>query len=358
MPPVYCRDKKSDRTKAENEVCADFEDKRFYKGEYIRKPIYDDLEFIRRLKEAKQHQLEKDLQIQRQTYTDGEDVDKAELQAEKDKYKNENQDWTIPGYDFLGPGTDLDKKRFHVPRSKLNALAKEHDLEYEKPHSEVDTRTADKKFINGAIRSGELLGIPAAIAIETKHHLGLDGYFRPETTIEPRAEIPAAGHNHPNLFDSGIHMSSEGGDSATSIQVGSGGGGISDVSGMVVGAPRPVATGLPTVTTTFTRNLKNAVKGTNMNKSIINLTRTKQHNLKLRPKSGDWTKSKKIRLANLPTITMAEGIGESEDYILTYHMLGWIQNTQQEVLFANATHYKIESIGFRLYDLNFANGLR
>lgn len=32
-------------------------------------------------------------------------------------------------------------------------------------------------------------------------------------------------------------------------------------------------------------------------------------------------------------------------------MLGWIQNTQEEVLFANATHYRIESIRFRLYDL-------
>lgn len=73
--------------------------------------------------------------------------------------------------------------------------------------------------------------------------------------------------------------------------------------------------------------------------------------MKERPKAGDWTKSKKLRLANLPAATMAEGVGESDDYIIPYHLLGWIQNTQQEVLFANATHYRVESIGFKLYDL-------
>lgn len=105
------------------------------------------------------------------------------------------------------------------------------------------------------------------------------------------------------------------------------------------------------VTTTFTRTFLNAVKGTNMNDSEIVFKRTEQRKLQNRAKLGNWTKAKKIRLANIPTTTMMEGVGTSQDYIIPYHCLGWIQNTQQEVLFANATHYRVESIGLTLYDL-------
>lgn len=197
MPPVFCTDKKEDRTKAENQVCEKFDKTRYYKGEYIPKPIYDDLTFIKRLQEHKQLGLEEELRTAAKGHN-SQETRQQELKLELEQQRStetqiykppaetteaETQvkkptDWTLPGYDFLGPGTDLDQKRHHVPRSKLDQAAKIHDLEYENPN--IDTRTADKKFIKSAIQSGELLGIPAAAAIEAKHHLGLNKYFRPQ----------------------------------------------------------------------------------------------------------------------------------------------------------------------------------
>lgn len=145
-------------------------------------------------------------------------------------------------------------------------------------------------------------------------------------------------------------MSSEDGGSGTSLQ-GSWGVSVSGAGGMVVGSPRPSATNVAPVTTTFTRTFLNAVKGTNMNDAEIVFTRTKQRAFKERPKLGDWSKSKKIRLANIPTTKMMEGVGTSQEYIIPYHCLGWIQNTQQEVLLSNASHYRVESIGLQIYDI-------
>lgn len=50
MPPIYCADKKADRTAAENKVCEEFDDKVYYKDEYIPKSIYSDFKFIEDLK--------------------------------------------------------------------------------------------------------------------------------------------------------------------------------------------------------------------------------------------------------------------------------------------------------------------
>lgn len=347
MPPVFCTNKKEDLTTKENEICEEFSHKRYYKGEYIPDSLYNDLTFIERLKEARQHALEEELDqaaaTETQIYKPPAETSVTETQQKKPT------DLTIPGYDFLGPGTDLDKKRHHVPRSKLDKAAKEHDLEYENPN--VDTRTADKKFIKSALASGELLGIPAAAAIEAKHHIGLDKYFRPDPTKKPTGQVPSRLLPISSDNDSGIHMASEDGGSTTSLQGSTSGGSVSDAGGMVVGSPRPTATNVAPVTTTFTRTFFNAVKGTNMNDAEIVFTRTSQRALKDRPKLGDWSKSKKIRLANIPTTKMMEGVGTSQEYIIPYHCLGWIQNTQQEVLFANATHYRVESIGLQIYDI-------
>ena len=52
-----------------------------------------------------------------------------------------------PGrYNFLGPGTDLRKRRFQKPFNKLDAFAKEHDLAYEKAKNKKDIHAADRIF--------------------------------------------------------------------------------------------------------------------------------------------------------------------------------------------------------------------
>ena len=50
------------------------------------------------------------------------------------------------GYNFLGPGTDLNKRRFQKPFNKLDAFAKEHDLAYEKARTKQEIHKADKIF--------------------------------------------------------------------------------------------------------------------------------------------------------------------------------------------------------------------
>lgn len=265
MPPVYCRNKE-DRTTAENKVCEEYDDKRYYKGEYIPKAIYSDLKFIEKFQEYKQIARESKTQDAIENKLTILEQKETEEEKQLAQLKEEGKDWTLPGYDFLGPGTDLDKKRYHVPRSELDAVAKEHDLEYEKSHDEVDTRTADKKFIKGALQSGSVLGIAAAGAIEAKHQLGLDETFRPRTTTKPKPEVPAATNKHIHNSDSGYGTSSEDGGSASQTSP-------ADWSSVRLDQAPPV---YPPITTTFTRTFKNAVKGTNMNKGVINFTRTKE----------------------------------------------------------------------------------
>ena len=50
------------------------------------------------------------------------------------------------GYNFLGPGTDLNKRRFQKPFNKLDAIAKEHDLAYEKAKTKKEIHKADRIF--------------------------------------------------------------------------------------------------------------------------------------------------------------------------------------------------------------------
>lgn len=71
------------------------------------------------------------------------------LPAKKEKkartsIKKEPIDWSLPGHDFLGPGTDLEKKNYYVPRSKLDQAAKIHDFHYANKY--ISTESADKLF--------------------------------------------------------------------------------------------------------------------------------------------------------------------------------------------------------------------
>lgn len=63
-------------------------------------------------------------------------------------------DLTLPGHNFLGPGTDLDRVR-HLPgTSRLDEIAKQHDLDYE--NENITTEEADNKFIKEASKEGAL----------------------------------------------------------------------------------------------------------------------------------------------------------------------------------------------------------
>lgn len=89
-------------------------------------------------------------------------------------------EYHVPGYNFLGPGTNLKHRKFQAPVNKLNAAAKIHDLQYTDPTK--DTWESDKEFIDKALREGPTTGILAAGAVAAKHYLRLDTTFWSEHT--------------------------------------------------------------------------------------------------------------------------------------------------------------------------------
>lgn len=84
-------------------------------------------------------------------------------------------DLTLPGHNFLGPGTDLDRVIQLPGTSRLNEIVKQHDLDYE--NENITTEEADNKLIKEASKEGAL-GKLAATAINAKWKLSLDNYFR------------------------------------------------------------------------------------------------------------------------------------------------------------------------------------
>ena len=58
-------------------------------------------------------------------------------------------EWHVPGYQFLGPGTKLQKrlKRGDQGINRLDRLAKQHDIDYTRAKSLKDKHRADRKMV-------------------------------------------------------------------------------------------------------------------------------------------------------------------------------------------------------------------
>ena len=58
-------------------------------------------------------------------------------------------EWHVPGYQFLGPGTKLEKrlKRGDFGINRLDRFAKQHDIDYAQARSLKDKHRADRKMI-------------------------------------------------------------------------------------------------------------------------------------------------------------------------------------------------------------------
>lgn len=68
--------------------------------------------------------------------------------------KQKLTDWSAPYHDFLGPGTDLEKNKNFVPRSKLDLAAKIHDFHY--TNKSIPTEEADRLFYENTHGTGAL----------------------------------------------------------------------------------------------------------------------------------------------------------------------------------------------------------
>ena len=60
----------------------------------------------------------------------------------------------LPGYQYLGPGTDLEKrlKRGDPGKSRLDSIAKQHDIDYTKAMNIRDKWKADEKMVKAIDR--------------------------------------------------------------------------------------------------------------------------------------------------------------------------------------------------------------
>ena len=106
-------------------------------------------------------------------------------------------DWSLPGYNFIGPGNPLDNAE---PTSRGDQLALTHDKEYEKLIQQkmdpyYNWNQADEDFLNGIQNEwsgknikntyGEFLGHTFFHGKRKAHQMGLIGNVGP--TIEPKA---------------------------------------------------------------------------------------------------------------------------------------------------------------------------
>ncbi len=81
----------------------------------------------------------------------------------------------VPGYNFLGPGTDLSKKR--KPINDLDAAAERHDHAYNNPEYDIWQADLEFKSVAEQSRDAKGLGYISSKLIGLKHKLGLDNYF-------------------------------------------------------------------------------------------------------------------------------------------------------------------------------------
>lgn len=96
-------------------------------------------------------------------------------QGEQRGKKRKLVEFTVPGYTFLGPCTNLKKLKYSPALNKLDQAAKEYDLHYANPN--ITTEEADKKFLEDTKGTGFVGGLASA-AIRPKRARGLDDYFR------------------------------------------------------------------------------------------------------------------------------------------------------------------------------------
>lgn len=92
--------------------------------------------------------------------------------GEKRGKKRKLHEFSVPGYTFLGPSTDLKRLEYSVALNKLDLAAKGHDLAYANPNK--TTEEIDEKFLRDTQGTGFVGWGLARITIKAKRALGLD----------------------------------------------------------------------------------------------------------------------------------------------------------------------------------------
>lgn len=188
--------------------------------------------------------------------------------------------FTVPYHRFLGPGTDLVKNKYLPPLNKLDWAAKRHDINY--ADGSILTREADEQFYRDSQNTG-LLGAASRAALELKHQLGFDKYFRGVAELVNNRNT--IGNNLTETMDQSA---------TTEEDTGSGNG----WTGTNIGGVLPEASGNEVRSYVLKRTFKNIVKTTDMNSRTGHFTKydgtidTGIHNVGhfcwAQPESGDY----------------------------------------------------------------------
>ncbi|CAI9735766.1 Hypothetical predicted protein [Octopus vulgaris] len=228
--------------------------------------------------------------------------------------KTESREFRLPGYEFLGPGTNICKRRYDTPLNALDTAAKALDIDYADPYK--GTWEAD---IKNVLPQGPT-GILAAAAITAKHYLGLDNKFR-KTNNNDNTPVDINNHcDRKNMADNQ--------ETSSESQPSNGWAGTSH------GTPVPPRSDNFMREYTIKRTFRNMVKTTNMNGAKVTFQQF-QGNEKGCHQVGHYY----------------YGTVSSEDYIIPYWLTSWIKPIHFEQSIKTATSYRIKSIGFEITDI-------
>lgn len=92
------------------------------------------------------------------------------------KHKKPRYDFTLPGHNYLGPGTDIigNLHRGVLPTDDADLLALNHDFEYLMANNTADIQRADIEFLANSSNAESVL---SGLALSAKSLVGLDPLF-------------------------------------------------------------------------------------------------------------------------------------------------------------------------------------
>lgn len=228
------------------------------------------------------------------------------------KRKGRTFAFTVPYHKFLGPGTDLENLKYHLPLNKLDRAAKAHDINYSKRW--ISTKAADEQFYEDSKDTG-IIGAASRAAVRLKHLVGLDEAFR------------GLSNGDSTIVNSAIHSNMDNQSDATVEDSGPGNG----WDGHSIGGTLP-------------NESTNEVRSYVIKRTFTHMVRTCDMN----STNGHFTKYEGSETAGVHNVGhFAWAQPESGDYFLST----WVTIPKWEATMRNASSYRVKSQGFKIHDI-------
>lgn len=245
-------------------------------------------------------------------------------QGEHRGMKRKLIEFTVPGYMFLGPGTNLKRLKYSPAQNKLYQAAKEHDVHYANPN--ITTEEADEQFLEDAKGTG-FVGRLTRAAIRAKKALRLDDYFQGDIDSNQLDSTDSTGH-------SGTVQNMDGGE--TSQQNLSERGDSNGWTATVIGQVLPGPSGNFIQQHCFKRTFKNMIKTTDINSVMGTFTKYE-------------SKTDSTAYQSLKSVSnYAWAQPELADYFVPYFLTTWVMPPKWEATIRNTMSYRITKQCFKI----------